>query len=83
MNIAQVITPWVAYNPPLSKTNHPKIVDDYAVTFSDVTEQPKENIPPSPNRYIVDIECDDATLALIKDDSEYEVLWSEEIINEE
>jgi len=84
MNIAQVISPWVGYNPPLVKRSHPKIIDDYDVTFSDVTGRPKENIPPNPNICIMEIKCADATLNLIEDDLEYEVLFSyEEIINEE
>jgi hypothetical protein len=45
--------------------------------WTDVTDQPRANLAPAPNLYIVEVECDAATLAAIEADTRFFILWSE------
>lgn len=81
MYMARVVTPWVAATP--SRGNHPKIDDDYSLySWSDVTGQDTSVISPDPNAYTVEIICEDTVLTALNSDSDYVILWSEEIIEE-
>ena len=75
---AQVLTPWIGDGLSTETANRPKIVDDYLLNCTDVTMQDSENLHPQPNMYIVQIECDQATLSAMEADSQYLVLWSED-----
>lgn len=53
---------------------------DYpSIMQEDVTRQLVGSLQPDPNMMIVYFECDAATLDAIEADSDYHVLWSEEI----
>lgn len=75
MNRAQVLTPWttgaLGANVPRLTVDHP------CFSYVDVTDQPCQNIPPTPNLFTAEVVCDDATLAAIEADPNYSVLWSE------
>jgi len=85
MNKIKVTTGWLlkddAADPP--QLNRPEVIDDYplqagiVVSWGNATMQPIENIPPSPNMYVIEMKCDDATLALIEADPKYIVLTVE------
>ena len=74
----EVLTAWTGDGLSLESSNRPVIADDYTVAWTDTTGQPSENLTPNPNMYIVQIECDEATLEAIEADSKYEILWSED-----
>lgn len=79
-----VTTPWVEADPssesPRLKSNHPRFSEDYpAVGWTDATAQLAENLVPDPNLYVIEALVDDATLAQIVVDTNYEVLTAEEI----
>lgn len=79
---AAIVTPWVAAadDPSDSPSNHPQIGDDYQLLkWEDITGQPAENITPAPNEYTILVECTDTVLNAISVDSNYEILWDEEI----
>ena len=85
MFIATVVTPWVAAADDVSPepSNHPLLVDEYdVIKWKDVTHQPGLNIVVAPNEYTVLAECEEEVLAAIDADPDYEVLWSEEIVEE-
>ena len=50
--------------------------------YTDVTGQDAANIEPEPNLYNVVAEMSLSTLTAIEADANYNVLWSEEIIDE-
>lgn len=64
MNKVLVITSWVE-----GATRHPTLDEQFPsiVRMDDVTGQDVENITPDPNLVVVQIECDDATLAAIEE----------------
>ena len=75
---AQILSPWIGSGTDADQ-NRPLLNDVYPkADWTDVTEQPTENLHPDPNLYIVEVECDAATLAAIEADSRFLVLWSEE-----
>lgn len=80
---ARILTPWAQVaDPVLGRTvNKPQLVQDYPNYFSwtDVTGQPADNIPPSPDLFTVEAIYDAATFATISADPNYSVLWSESI----
>lgn len=95
----EVLTPWVSHedDPSPMPSNHPKLQDDYPHVFNpdgsvaqqgilkweDTTGQSAENIVPDPNLYIIKCEADESVLHAIEADEQYEVLWSQEIIEPE
>jgi len=84
---ARVITPWVPAwkdTRPRLKANRPQLLRDYTVlTSEDVTGQPTANITPSPNMYTLEIVADGAVIDAIDRDADYDVLWSEEITEDD
>lgn len=75
MNIAKIMTPWTFS---AEMGNHPQLTDDHALfVCNDDTHQPAANLSPSPNLYVVHVECNDAQLAEIEADPTYLVLSSE------
>jgi hypothetical protein len=74
---AEVITSWVGDGISTETAHRPKIADDYTIWCKDTTGQDAANLHPNPNMYIVQIECDQATLDAIEADSNYQVLWYE------
>lgn len=79
---AEVITPWTGTGAP-DEMNRPQVGDDYTIAkWEDVTGQPSENLPPAENMYIVKLEAEDTVMDAIEADDTYQVLWSEEIVNE-
>ena len=74
---AEVLTAWVGDGVSIETANRPKLIDDYSVKMEDVTGQPSANLHPDPNLYIVQIECDQATLDLIDADPNYVIGWVE------
>jgi hypothetical protein len=75
---AKVLTPWVRDG----NSNRCKLAQDYVVSWSDITAQPERNIPPDQNMYVVEIETDAATFALIEADTNYNVLLTDESFHE-
>ena len=73
------VTPWIVHDGEHIAEIH---VDYPAFAFSDITWQPEENLTPEPNAFVVSGVCDQATLDAIEADSTYQILSSEEIINE-
>lgn len=74
---AEVLTEWVTD----ANGNRPRITDDYQLQSAvDATGQPAKNIVPAPNQCIWLIVCDEATLDAIESDSNYTVLWCEEVV---
>lgn len=76
---AAVVTPWTgagtAGNP-----YRPKLATEYpAVTWDDITGQTTGQLIPAPNAYTLLVRCDGATLDTIEDDTDYVVLWTEEL----
>jgi len=80
---AAIVTPWIAgdgVNP-----NRPKLLEDYPLAvvsgrserLTDITGQPSANIPVFPNEYTLVAELEEAKLAAIQADAEYEVIWTE------
>ena len=60
--------------------NRPSLGDAYALhKWEDVTGQPSESLWPDPNLYIVRAECEADVLDAILADSNYYVLWAEEL----
>lgn len=60
-----------------------EIAEDYTVPFcGDITIQPASNLPTDPAIYTAIVICDQATLNAIEADIKYQVLSSEEIIDE-
>ena len=49
----------------------------------DVSGQPAQNITPDPNVTVWRVHCSGATLAAIEADVDHEVLWSEEVAEDE
>jgi len=79
MNRAEILTEWLSPDAN-GDANRPRLGDDYVVSkWEDITGQPAVNLTPNPNLYSVYCECDDATLAAINADSNYYVVWSEQI----
>ena len=77
---AQILTAWIARDESdIMSVNHPQLMDDYADIhpLMDVTQQPDTNLVPSPNLYIIEITCDQATLDLIDADPNYVIGWVE------
>ena len=76
--IAEVITAWESVTVTGREVFAPTINNNYTLLMCvDSTNQPAENLRPKPNLYIVQIECDEATLDLIEADPNYYVNWSE------
>lgn len=82
MTRAAIVTRWIGDGLTPATANRPAFVDDFPlVKYTDATNHPTVNIPPSPNVLICEIETDDATLAAIKADGRYgaaAVLWEGE-----
>ena len=75
---AEVLSPWMV---DANGQRSIQISRDYAgLTGSDVTGQRAENIVPDPNMMAVVIECEAAVLDAIEKDSNYLVLFAEEIV---
>ena len=75
---AEILSPWMV---DASGQRSIQISRDYAgLTGSDVTRQPVANIVPDPNMMAVLIECEAAILDDIEKDSNYLVLFAEEIV---
>lgn len=56
----------------------PRLLDEYPVqSCVDLTGQPSAELVPNPNLYVVEVTCDEATLAAIQADSRYTVVSSE------
>ena len=77
MMIAQVLTPWL-----MEEDNERALLDTLLVNhqgwkWTDITGQPRANISPDPNLYVVEVECDAKTLAAIEADSRFTVLWDD------
>lgn len=80
---AAVVTPWVAEadDPSEKPSNHPLVADEYVLSkWDDCTGQPAQNIPPAPNEYTICVEAEEDVIAAIEADTDYTVLWSEEIV---
>lgn len=81
---AAIVTPW---SPPEEDPRegphqawNPRLINEYTVRkFEDITGQAAENIPPSPNEYTILVECTEEVMSAIAADSDYDVLWSEDI----
>lgn len=76
----QVVTVWTAKT---SYGNYPLVVIDYPMPWQDVTGQPSENLWPDPNIYVVEAKAEELVLDNIDSDSDYLVLWSEEMVEED
>ena len=75
---AEILSPWIVG---ADGQRSIQISRDYAgLTGSDVTGQPVANIVPDPNMMAVLIECEAAVLDDIEKDSNYLVLFAEEIV---
>lgn len=80
---AAIVTPWVAAadDPSPVPSNHPLLGDEYDVLkWEDISGTPAENLTPAPNEMVVLCECEESVLAAIDLDADYDVLWSEEIV---
>ena len=76
---AEILTNWIGSGID-GDTHRPAIGDDYQLkSWSDVTGQPAENLPTNPNLYAVRVVCDEAVMADIQADANYQVIWSKEI----
>ncbi|MGD9156914.1 MAG: hypothetical protein PVG39_00780 [Desulfobacteraceae bacterium] len=76
---AEVITSWIGDGSE-ENPNRPLIADHYSLDkWSDVTGQPSENLIPDPNSCVIFIECEDTMMDQIETDSNYFVLWVENI----
>ena len=74
---SEILSPWTV---DANGQRSIQISRDYVgLTGSDITFQPAENLVPDPNLMSVVIECEAAVLDAIEKDSNYQVLWSEEI----
>lgn len=79
MKRAQVLTPWIGDGRSADSANRAAVGDAYTLErWTDVTGQPAENLQPDPNLLAVEIVCEDAVLAQIDADPDYEILWSED-----
>lgn len=80
----EVLVSWVLWHDPVSDTQvyRSNIAVDYGVRCRDITGQPISRLMPDPNLFTAYVECDQATLDLIDADPNYQILSSEEIINE-
>ncbi len=76
--IARIITPWTEVEGGNSPLLNDVLIGRTGWCWTDVTGQPGKNIPTDPNLYVVEIECDAETLAVIAADSRFLVLWSED-----
>jgi len=63
-------TPWVG-SASSNDPNRPKLLAAYSGKYTDVTNQPSENIPPDANVFSCRFECDLATAEAIEADSDY------------
>ena len=79
---AEVLTRWVGDGVSIGTAHRPQLKDDYVVlNYEDVTRQPSANLHPDPNMYTVLIECDPAVMNAIEIDSNYVVIWQQEVLD--
>jgi hypothetical protein len=81
---AAIVTPWSSPEEDTREGPHqawnPTLILEYEVRkFEDITGQAAEVIPPSPNEYTILVECTEEVMSAIAADSDYDVLWSEDI----
>ena len=77
---AQILTAWTitdGANAPLLPTVYP------VAAWVDVTGQPAVFLPVAPNLYAIEVTAETATLDAIAADSDYLILWREEIVLDE
>ncbi len=78
---AEIITPWIGDGTE-ENSNRPQLGDDYTIKrWEDITGQPSENLHPDPSIYIVKVLVEAIILDVIEADSNYQVLWAEEVVN--
>ena len=83
MTRVEIITPWIGTGTP-EDSNRPKLGDYYDIKkWEDITGQPSANFPLAVSMYIILAECEASVLTQIETDADYQVLWSEEIVNAE
>lgn len=72
MKRARLLSPWTGDGLTAVTARRPQIGDDFALqSCTDVTGQPAANLVPSPNLLVVEITCDDATMAAIQAHPDY------------
>ncbi|MFA5377711.1 MAG: hypothetical protein WC455_18315 [Dehalococcoidia bacterium] len=72
----EVVTPWNTDTPGF---NYQGTELDYPAIWTDVTEQPDENLIPDPNAFVSRGErLSEAQMTALEADTRYVVLWSEE-----
>lgn len=77
---AAVVTP---YTEDAEGHYWPLVCNEYGIAGSDLTGHRGDQILPVPNAYTVLVMCEENTLAALKADSRYVVLWEEEAANEQ
>lgn len=69
---AVILTTWIGDGQSTQTARRPKIADDFRLQRCvDVTGQPAENLVPSPNLFVVEIECSDDVMAAIQTHPDY------------
>lgn len=63
-------------------TFHCPRIGDGTYTFSWMLSQGTENLPSNPNLIVFECDCEEADVAVLEADINYEVLSSEEVQNE-
>jgi len=77
MNRARVLTPGKARAPAPTPNRPPCPTTTRSLRGSTSPAQPVSSLQPSPNLYTIEVLCDDAALAAVQADPNYQVLWSE------
>ena len=81
MKLLTVLTPRVIDNkgPNGRRSTHPQFARDYPTkATTDITGQPGNNIPSSPNQYVLAALVEDSVADQVADDGFYEVLTEED-----
>lgn len=78
MKRVQLLSPWIGDGTFGTNPYRPAFRDDYTyVRYADVTGQPGDQLPPSPNVLTLEALVDDAVFDVLEADTDYLILWSE------
>lgn len=79
---AAIVTPWAGIYAGGTGSNRPAVADDYPIDkWTDITGQPCENIAPTPNEYTILATLKPDVFDTLEKDNKYEILWSEEVVD--
>ena len=77
---ANIITPWSGAGTE-KDAYRPMLCDVFEIaSWQDITGQSSENLQPSPNLYVVEVETENSILEKIETDTRFRVLWSEQFL---